>query len=352
VRPLGLDGSFEIHDSTVQFRMELADAKKRFVLEASGLADPTAPSVGAALHLHPIVLEEEGLQPGAILPFLKRQIGDARGSIEAAGTASWNEVGATAEIDLALRELSFAAAVADVSLANGLIEVGWASPAFTPPGQLVSVASLDIGLELTDGIIDFQLRPDGLLDLQEAEWHWAGGLVRTAGLFDLRADSQEAVLEVESVDLAELLALVDLEGLEGTGTLEGAIPIVRSGEIIEIREGELRGAAPGGRIRYRPPPGASALSDQGYGIEQLLGALDDFHYDVLEIDVDGDTRGEVLVRVQLGGFNPNYQRGRRVEFNLNVEAPLADLVRAGLVAYRVPEVILKRLEKFQAPEVP
>ena len=96
----------------------------------------------------------------------------------------------------------------------------------------------------------------------------------------------------------------------------------------------------------------SALANQGYGIEQLLGALEDFHYDVLEIDVDGDTQGEVLVRVHLGGFNPNYQRGRRVEFNLNVEARLADLLRAGLVAYRVPEVILKRLEGFQAPEVP
>ena len=68
--------------------------------------------------------------------------------------------------------------------------------------------------------------------------------------------------------------------------------------------------------------------------------------------MDGDTRGEVNVAIQLGGFNPNFQRGRRVELNLNVEARLADLLRAGLVAYRVPEVILKRLEGFQVPEVP
>jgi hypothetical protein len=38
--------------------------------------------------------------------------------------------------------------------------------------------------------------------------------------------------------------------------------------------------------------------------------------------------------------------------NLNVEARLADLLRASLVAYRVPEAVLKRLEEFQAPEVP
>ena len=67
--------------------------------------------------------------------------------------------------------------------------------------------------------------------------------------------------------------------------------------------------------------------------------------------MDGDTRGEVEVAVHLGGSNPNYQGGRRVEFNLNVEARLADLLRAGLAAYRVPEVIEKRLEEFQVPEV-
>ena len=211
---------------------------------------------------------------------------------------------------------------------------------------------LDIGLELTNGLIDFQLRPDGLLELEEAEWQWAGGTLRTDGLFDPMADSQEAVLEVDGVDLTELLALVDLEGLEGTGILEGEIPIFRSGESLELREGELRATPEGGRIRYRPASAALTLADQGYGIEQLLGALDDFQYDVLEILVDGDTRGEVEVTVHLGGFNPNYQRGRRVEFNLNVEARLGDLLQAGLVAYRVPEAVLKRLEKFQAPEVP
>jgi hypothetical protein len=233
-----------------------------------------------------------------------------------------------------------------------VIEVRWASPAFTPPGQLVSIASLDIGLELTDGLIEFELRPDGLIDLQEAEWQWAGGTLRTTGLLDPALDSQDLVLLVEAVDLAELLALVDLEGLEGTGSLEGVIPVFRRGESIEIRQGELRGTAEGGRIRYRSTHAALALADRGHGVEQLLGALDDFHYDALEIRVDGDTRGEVEVAVHLGGFNPNFRRGRRVEFNLNIEARLADLVRAGLFAYRVPEVILKRLEEFQVPEVP
>jgi hypothetical protein len=352
VQPLGLRGNFEIRDSTVEFQAKLASPGENLMLEVSGSADPNAPSATAALHLHPLVWGEGGIQPATLFPFLKGQIEGMRGTVEAAGTASWDGDRAAGEIDLALRELGFAAGPAEVSMANGLIEIRWASPAFTPPGQLVSIALLDIGLELTAGVIEFQLRPDGDLDLEQAEWQWAGGSLRTAGRFDPMADSQEAVLEVDDVDLAELLALVDLEGLEGTGTLEGEIPIFRSGETLEVRQGKLQSTPEGGRIRYRSASAARVLANQGYGLEQLLGALDDFHYDVLEIGVGGDTRGEVNVAIQLGGFNPNFQRGRRVEINLNVEARLADLLRAGLVAYRVPEAVLKRLEKFQVPEVP
>jgi hypothetical protein len=296
------------------------------------------------------VWKEGGLQPAALFPLLEGLVEQARGSVEAVGSAIWDGNRAAGELDLALRELGFAAVAAELSGVNGRIEIRGPTPPVTPPGQLVSIARVDLGLELTDGLIDFQLRPDGLLELKAAELHWGGGVVRTGGAFDPAADSQQLVLEVEEVDLAEVAALVDLEGLEASGTLAGEIPIFREGEIVEIRGGELHGGPEGGRIRYRPGA-AGALAGQGYGIEQLLGALDDFHYDSLQLTVDGDTRGEAVVAVRLGGANPNYQSGRRVEFNLNVEARLADLLRAGMASYRVPEVIERRLEEFQAPEV-
>jgi hypothetical protein len=164
------------------------------------------------------------------------------------------------------------------------------------------------------------------------------------------ADSQQFVLEVEGVELAELLALVDLEGLEGSGALEGEIPVFRRGEIVEIRDAELRGGPEGGHIRYRPGPTVRALAARELGMEQLLGALEDFQYDSLRLTVDGDTRGEVKLAVHLGGSNPNFEAGRRVEPNVNVEARLADLLSASLFAYRLPEVIVKKLEEFEALE--
>jgi hypothetical protein len=215
---------------------------------------------------------------------------------------------------------------------------------------LISVAVIDNGFQLTDGLIEFQLLPDGLLDVREAEWQWAGGVLRTEGRFDPMADSQQFVLEVEGVELEELLALVDLEGLEGSGTLEGEIPIFRSGEVVEIRDAELRGGPEGGTIRYRPDPTVSALATREQGMDLLFGALEDFRYDALRLTVDGDARGDVSLSVHLGGSNPNFKGGRRVEPTVNVEARLADVLSSSLFAYRLPEVVVKKLEEFGAME--
>ncbi len=351
VEPLELRGSFGIRNSSAGYRLTLANARGSFALDAKGSADLTSRSARADLHLRPIAFEEGGLQPVALFPFLEDQVEAASGSVEVAGTASWDGARAAAEIDVALREVGFTARGATVRGLNGRIEIAGPSPPVTKPGQLVSIALIDIGLELTNGLIAFQLRPDGLIHLERAEWQWAGGAVRTAGLLDPMADFQQLALEVDGVDLAELLTLVNLDGLEGSGRLGGRVPIFRSGETLEIRGGELAGAPGGGRIRYRPSDGAEAMAEQGEGLDQLLGALEDFHYDFLRLSVDGDTRGDVDVMAQLGGFNPNFERGQRVEFNLNVEARLADLLSAGLAANRVPEAIQKRLEAFEVPEV-
>ena len=78
-------------------------------------------------------------------------------------------------------------------------------------------------------------------------------------------------------------------------------------------------------------------------MDTLLGALEDFRYETLVLGLDGDTRGDMTVTVALRGSNPNFQEGRPVEFNLNVEARLADLVRAGQLSTRVPEAVEERI---------
>ena len=48
---------------------------------------------------------------------------------------------------------------ANLERVNAAIHIDGPSPVSTPPGQLLSMARLDFGLELTDGLIAFRLRP-------------------------------------------------------------------------------------------------------------------------------------------------------------------------------------------------
>jgi hypothetical protein len=52
------------------------------------------------------------------------------------------------------------------------------------------------------------------------------------------------------------------------------------------------------------------------------------------------------IGLHVRGANPSFQDGRPVELNLNLDARLADLVRAGVASYRVPTAVEERLRAF------
>jgi len=222
-------------------------------------------------------------------------------------------------------------------------------PLSTPPDQLVYMQRIDFGLELTDGLVHFRLRPDGVLDLAEARWSFAGGTIRTHGELDLAAEAQGLALEIADVDLAALLVLADLEGLTGSGSVVGRIPIVRRGGTVEIRGGRLAASPEGGWIHYGAGGAATGVASQGQGIGVVLAALENFHYDELVATLDGDTSGPVNVAIHIAGANPDYLGGHPIEFNLNVESHLVDLLRNATAVYRLPQEIEKRLQKMAAP---
>ena len=119
--------------------------------------------------------------------------------------------------------------------------------------------------------LEFQLRDDGKIAIQDLDLTLAGGRLNTRGLLHTEKGlSADASVGVQSVDLKELLQLIGVEGLEGTGKLSGSIPIRIAGGNLVIRDGNLRALGPG-RLRYggsalekffstHPDPGARASS--------------------------------------------------------------------------------------------
>jgi hypothetical protein len=278
---------------------------------------------------------------------LKGAIESLTGTVESKGILWWSAEGAVRiGLDVALRDMSVASELGSIDRLNAAIHLDGPRPLSTPAKQQISMAEIDFGLPLHNGLIEMQLRRDGLLDISSAEWALAGGKVRTSGRFDPRATTQSLVLDLVDLDLTEVLKLVDLSGLSGSGKLNGRLPVTRRGSTVEIRNGVLAGTPEGGWIRYAPDAGMASAATQQEDLNIVLAALRNFRYREISITLDGDTEGPVDVAIHLAGANPDYLAGHPVEFNLNVNSYLVDLLRKASAGYRIPQQIEKNLKKI------
>lgn len=257
--------------------------------------------------------------------------------------------GVMARANLALAGIDLRTPWGRIEGIHGTLQVDGPEPLSTPPGQLLAIRRMDVGLPLLDGLIEFQLHPDGAIDVQSATWHWAGGVLRAAGALQPDAEANEVTLQAEGLELELLLEQAQLEGLTGSGKLAGTLPIFQEGDQIRIEGGRLAATGPG-RVRLAPGAVMGAAARQGSQLALVLDVLEDFRFEELSMDLDGDTRGDLDLGVHLKGSNPNFEGGRTVEFNLNLEARLADLVQTGLTAYRLPDKIQERLDSFRAAQ--
>jgi len=273
------------------------------------------------------------------------------GRIEVRGTVAREKGERVFDATVALRNASYTSDLVRISGANGVIALR-GPPLRTPKSQIVSLAKVDVGVPLTDGLVEFTLRRDGTIAIALATLHIADGELRAQDVvLDPDAKQTQVTLQARGLDLTELLAHVDLPGIEGTGQVEGQVPLTRKGSSLVVTGGVLHAAESGGTIRYTPSEetralGAARPSDLGIALD----AFSDFHYEILEAHLDGELQGEMKIGLHVRGVNPSFQDGRPVELNLNLEARLADLVRDAAGAYRVPDVIEQRLRAFSAGE--
>jgi hypothetical protein len=329
---LGIDGVI---------RAEAAGAMARF----EGAHDLEAGGGRLGVRVEPLRFGEKGPRLRDLLPGWTSAVRPVAGAVDARGELLWGARGPEGFAELGLRDLTLEAHGARIEGVNAAVRIEGPWPLHTPRGQLLSMARVDLGLELRNGLVRFALRRDGAIEVEQAEWTFAGGRLRSAGRIEPDAERQELVMTLADLELGELLALVNLDGLDGSGRLEGRLPLSLDAGGLRIADAEIRASDAGGTIRYRPSGRANAaLGGAGAALDDFLLALHDFRYERLSLHVNGDPLGEVSVGISLAGANPAHREGQPYVFNLNLEGRLGDLVRKGSAAYRIPGEIQKRLE--------
>lgn len=275
-------------------------------------------------------------------------IAETVGTLTAKVRFTWDGSALKAQGDLLLADLAGQFGPVSASGINGVVSLPSLFPPVIAPGQTLAVKLLDVGLPLTDGTLRFGYGAKGRLNVERAEWQWAGGVLRADPFtIDPVAPRGTVTLRAERVHLGPMLAMVAVDGLEASGTVSGRLPVRIGTDSVHLDGGLLEADGPG-TLRYDPenPPGF-LKGEEGSPTALLMGALTDFRYDTLTATVEGQAGGELAVGIAIRGSNPAFYDGYPVALNLKVSGALDRILRQSLDTYRIPETVRDRMTEFQ-----
>jgi len=220
-----------------------------------------------------------------------------------------------------------------------------ASGAFSDRGAL-SIRSLFSGVEVNNIATRYRFRqtPKGTQTVvtEPLSAELLGGDIRVDGFETaLQSPDVSTSVTVEQLDVAEILKLEQQEGLSGSGKLSGRFPLRYNAKGVSVNDGHLT-APDGGVIRFQPDAAVAAYAATNPGLGMALGALENFQYDTLDIKLNYQPDGTALLNTRLKGRNPDWNKGHPVDFTINVEENIPDLMRTLQFADQLTEKLEKR----------
>lgn len=182
------------------------------------------------------------------------------------------------------------------------------------------------------------------IDLESATFELAGGQLFLSNIVFEPNKPVDAILIVERVDLQALFNLIDVEGLTGSGSISGALPVHLDGVDVRISDGKLAAIEPG-ILRYlgdalpKEVPGADDRSADAIGLTR--DALADFHYTSLSLGLDRAASGDGSLTAKIEGSNPNLLESHPFILNIRLDANFDTLAEVLLDGYAMAERLLR-----------
>jgi hypothetical protein len=343
-QPISIDFRISEARPVLRFTADAATASGRAALHVQGSYDSANRSALAELTLPRLVLDPKKVRPTDVSPLFAAA--EATGTIEAGAHLDWGSArGFSGDARLLFDDVSLSSPRARIDGLDGEVRLREIFPPETAGVQTLHAREIHPGALFSDATLRWTLEPvnegrGSRLRIDRLQAGFADGkLAVEDAVLDPHAVTNTIVFQLESLDLAKVLAIASLEGVNGSGRLSGAIPVaVRSGAVA-IPRGEL--AAKGGVVQVRSQKVASLLSGGGQPVELLLDALRDFHYDELTVTVEKTFEGDAAVALHLAGQNPAVMNGQPFRINLNLSGNLDRLVASLLEIARLSDHVAR-----------
>lgn len=190
-----------------------------------------------------------------------------------------------------------------------------------------------------------QTPTQGQLQLRQAEAALMGGKLQLApGQWSLATEPLLFPMQVQGLELEQLFILYPTEGLAGTGTLDGRLPLQISSQGVTIEQGQLSARAPGGKLQFHSER-IRALGRSNPAMQLVTQSLEDFRFTTLSSQVNYDQQGKLALAMRLEGQNPAIEQGRPIHFNINLEEDIPTLLASLQLTDKVSDIIKQRVQQ-------
>lgn len=192
--------------------------------------------------------------------------------------------------------------------------------------QTLTAQLFDPGFPLAEGQFEFEIIPDGV-KLYSARWPLGDGVISldpTEWIYS--APQNRVTLRLKDIGLGQFLNNIGNGDLYATGDVEGVLPVLIEGIRTEVVGGLLQ-VKDGGVIRYSSSQASAAAAQNDYA-NMAFEALKDFRYKKLEARLDGPLDGEITIRAEFDGRNPDVLEGATFAWGVTLEGELLNIARS------------------------
>lgn len=296
-----------------------------------------------------------GFQPEAVTPLTLGLIANVDGALSGRGQIRWADGNVTSDGLFHTDGLNLAAAFGPVTGLKGSIRFTDLLGLVTAPDQRVTIAEINPGIAVTNGVVRYRILPDRKLSVTEGIWPFAGGtLTLDPTILDMgQPVARELTFRIDGLDAATFVQQLDFKNIAVTGKFDGILPIIFDAQGGRIENGFLRVRPGGGTLSY---VGDVTNADLGRIARIAFDALKSMRYDRLTIDLNGSLDGEIVSRVRFDGTNDKPQeaasRGGLIgrvlapvtrlpfRFNITIKAPFRGLVNSAQT-FVDPSIVLR-----------
>lgn len=331
------DVSLRLRDGVITGDGSLQHPRSAQTIARVGLAHDLSKGAGHTTLDVPGVRFDSGFQPEMLTRLTLGVIANTEGSVAGAGRIDWDQRGVRSSGDFSTESMNFAAAFGPVTGLAGKIHFSDLLGMETPPGQTVTLASVNPGISVENGVVRYQLLADQMVRVEDGRWPFAGGeLLLEPTLLDFgKPSDRHMTFRVNGMDAAQFVEQFEFKNIAVTGTFDGVLPMIFDAHGGRIENGRLAVREAGGTLAY-----VGEISNEKLGRfgNMAFDALKSIRYRNLAIELNGSLDGEIVSKVIFTGTNEapiETQKGLLgglvglpFKFNITITAPFRSLVNS------------------------